>query len=88
MYLFSTVCAVQNMWLAARAEGIGMGWVSIIKPEALQTIFQLPENVVPIAYLCVGHTNGFATQPELKTAGWLPEIPVSEFIFHERWGQK
>ena len=87
MDLFSTVCAVQNMWLAARCEGIGIGWVSIIKPEALTRIFALPEQVVPVAYLCVGHTDGFASEPELKTKGWLPEIPLSELIFYERWGE-
>ena len=87
MDVFSTVCAVQNLWLAARCEGIGVGWVSIIKPDALRSILQLPENVVPIAYLCVGYTNGFATEPELKTAGWLPELPVSEMIFYDQWGK-
>jgi len=86
MDLFSTVCAVQNFWLAARSEGIGVGWVSIIKPEALNAIFHLPESVVPIAYLCVGHTDIFAAEPELKTKGWLPEIPLSELIFYNRWG--
>ena len=88
MDLYSAVCAVQNLWLAARAEGIGVGWVSIIKPEALHTILQLPEKVVPIAYLCVGYTEQFASEPELKTAGWNPEIPLEEFIFHNRWNNK
>lgn len=88
MDLYSCVCAVQNLWLAARAEGIGIGWVSIIKPEALKAILHLPEKVVPIAYLCVGHVERFADEPELKTAGWQPEIPLSEFIFHNRWGAR
>lgn len=85
MDLYSTVCAVQNLWLAARAEGVGVGWVSIIKAQDLIDILQLPENVVPIAYLCVGYTDKFADEPELKTAGWLPEIPFSELIFYEKW---
>jgi 5,6-dimethylbenzimidazole synthase len=88
MDLFSAVCAVQNLWLAARAEGIGVGWVSIVKPDDLCTILGLPEGVVPVAYLCVGYTEHFAKEPELKTAGWLPEVPVDELIFRERWGQR
>jgi 5,6-dimethylbenzimidazole synthase len=87
MDLYSAVCAVQNIWLAARAEGIGMGWVSIIRPEALRRILNLPEQVVPVAYLCVGYTDHFATEPELKTAGWLPQVPLDELVFYERWGQ-
>jgi 5,6-dimethylbenzimidazole synthase len=86
MDLFSSVCAVQNLWLAARAEGIGVGWVSIIKPDALSNILQLPEQVVPVAYLCIGYTPAFAAEPELKTLGWLPEIPLAELIFHDYWG--
>lgn len=86
MDLYSTVCAVQNFWLAARVENIGVGWVSIIKPEILTTLFSLPENVVPIAYLCVGHTDDFPSEPELITKGWLPQIPMDEFLFENQWG--
>ncbi len=88
MDLYSTVCAVQNLWLAARCEGIGVGWVSIIKPEELPPILGLPEGVVPVAYLCVGYTENFASEPELKTAGWLPEIPTHELIFKDQWGER
>lgn len=88
MDLYSAVCAVQNIWLAARAEGIGTGWVSIIKPDALKRILGLPPDVVPVAYLCMGYTEAFATEPELKTAGWLPQLPLDELVFYERWGQK
>lgn len=88
MDLYSAVCAVQNLWLAARAEGVGVGWVSIIKPEELSAILDLPEGVVLVAYLCVGYTDGFAAEPELKTAGWLPEVPLEELVFHERWGTR
>ena len=86
MDLYSAVCAVQNMWLAARAEGIGIGWVSIIKPEDLQDILLLPKGVVVIAYLCVGYTKQFATEPELKTKGWLPQIDFSDLVFYDKWG--
>lgn len=88
MDLYSTVCAVQNLWLAARCEGVGVGWVSILKPEDLCALIELPEGVVPVAYLCVGYTDSFAPEPELKTAGWLPEVPPSELVFHDRWGCK
>lgn len=88
MDLYSSVCAVQNLWLAARAEGIGVGWVSIIKPQDLHKILLIPENIVPIAYLCVGYTDVFASEPELKTSGWLPEIPLDDLVYYERWGNK
>ena len=88
MDLYSAVCAVQNLWLSARCEGVGVGWVSIIKPEELSTLMGLPGGVVPIAYLCVGYTDAFAPEPELKTAGWLPQVPFTELIYHERWGGK
>jgi 5,6-dimethylbenzimidazole synthase len=86
MDLYSTVCAVQNLWLAARAEGVGVGWVSILKIEDLRRILGIPEHVVPIAYLCIGYTDGFADEPELKTAGWLPEVPLEELVFWDGWG--
>jgi 5,6-dimethylbenzimidazole synthase len=88
MDLYSTVCAVQNLWLAARAEGIGVGWVSILKLENLRRILHIPERVVPVAYLCVGYTDGFAEEPELKTSGWLPEVPLAELVFCDAWGRR
>lgn len=84
--LFSTVCAVQNLWLAARAEGVGVGWVSIVRPEDLAAIFGLPAGVVPVAYLCVGYVDEFPPEPELKSAGWLPELKPTDVVFYERWG--
>jgi len=86
MDLYSTVCAVQNFWLAARAEGIGVGWVSILWPEDVRRILGLPDGVVPVAYLCVGYTDSFAAEPELKTLGWLPEMPISELVYYDHWG--
>ncbi len=87
MDLFSTVCAVQNLWLAARAEGIGVGWVSIIHEELLRRIFKLPESVVVIAYLCIGHVSHFPEMPELEKAGWLPRLNLDELVFYEEWGK-
>ncbi len=87
MDLFSTVCAVQNLWLAARAEGIGVGWVSIIYEQELRALFSLPDSVAVIAYLCIGHVTSFPEIPELEKAGWLPRLPLEELIFYEKWGK-
>ncbi|MDB5351069.1 MAG: cob(II)yrinic acid a,c-diamide reductase [Planctomycetota bacterium] len=87
MDLYSTVCAVQNLWLAARSEGVGVGWVSIIDPEDLREILALPESVVPIAYLCLGHVPEFGPAPELQQLGWLDRIDLGSLVFEDRWGQ-
>jgi len=87
MDLYSAVCAVQNLWLAARAEGIGVGWVSIIHEEVLRKIFKLPDSVVVIAYLCIGHVSYFPEMPELEKAGWLPRLNLDELVFYEEWGK-
>ncbi|QND59252.1 5,6-dimethylbenzimidazole synthase [Mesorhizobium huakuii] len=83
MDLYSTVCAVQNFWLAARAEGIGVGWVSIIEPQALKSLLSIPEHVTPIAYLCVGRVSEFAPKPDLETHGWGRRLPLPELIMSE-----
>jgi len=88
MDLYSTVCAVQNLWLAARAEGVGVGWVSIIEEQDLREIFSLPEDVCIIAYLCIGYVSHFPDRPELEKAGWLPRLDLDELIFYEQWGKK
>jgi 5,6-dimethylbenzimidazole synthase len=88
MDLFSAVCAVQNLWLAARAEGVGVGWVSILEPDELRRILGLPDGVVPVAYLCLGRTDAFAPEPELKTRGWLPEVPLEELVYYDGWGRR
>ncbi len=85
--LYSTCGAVQNLWLAARAEGIGVGWVSILQPATLQTLFDLPEHVVPVAYLCAGHVQHFPEKPTLQSAGWLPHLPLEELVFYNAWGK-
>jgi 5,6-dimethylbenzimidazole synthase len=88
MDLFSTVCAVQNLWLAARAEGIGVGWVSIIHADQLSAILHLPRRVVPVAYLCLGHVDDFPPEPELQTAGWLPRLPLEDVLRFDTWDGK
>lgn len=88
MDLFSSVCAVQNLWLAARAEGLGVGWVSIFHEEALRDILAIPDHIVPIAYLCIGHVSHFHERPELEKAGWLPRLPAADLLYYDQWGQQ
>lgn len=83
--VYSTCCAVQNLWLAARAEGIGVGWVSILEPGALRKILGMPDRIVPVAYLCVGFVESFPERPMFETAGWLPRIPLQDLVFHDQW---
>ena len=84
---FSVCCAVQNMWLAARTEGIGVGWVSILSNETLRDVLNIPDHVVPIAYLCLGHVSKFEPKPDLETSGWLPRLKLDDVIYHEKWLQ-
>ena len=86
MDLYSTVCAVENLWLAARAEEVGVGWVSIIDPDDLREILGLPESVVAVAYLCLGRVAGFPPQPELQRLGWLDRLDLAPLVFEDRWG--
>ena len=86
MDLYSSVCAVQNLWLAARAEGVGVGWVSIFHEKALQDVLSIPHHIVPIAYLCIGWVSHFNDRPELETCGWLPRLPLADLLHYEQWG--
>ena len=86
--IYSVCCAVQNMWLSARAEGIGLGWVSIISNKVLKTELGLPEHIIPIAYVCLGHVTKFETKPDLERAKWLPRLNLDEVVFYEKWEQK
>ncbi len=87
MDLYSSVCAVQNLWLAARVEGLGVGWVSIIDHTALADLLGLPDHVQPVAYLCIGYVTFFRERPELEDAGWLDRTDLKTLIHHDRWGQ-
>jgi 5,6-dimethylbenzimidazole synthase len=86
--LFSTCLAVQNLWLAARAEGIGIGWVSILENRELSRILELPEHVTPVAYLTVGYPEEFPEKPMLESAGWRDRLPLEELVFYERYGRR
>lgn len=85
MDLYSSVCAVQNLWLAARAEGIGIGWVSILNQHTLQKTLNIPKKVVPIAYLCLGYVDYFFEKPELEIANWRNRLPLEELIYFDQW---
>jgi 5,6-dimethylbenzimidazole synthase len=87
MDLYSTVCAVENLWLAGRAEGVGVGWVSIIDPDDLRAILELPDPVVPVAYLCLGRVAEFPDTPELERAGWLERMDWHPLVFEDVWGR-
>ncbi|KQV81676.1 5,6-dimethylbenzimidazole synthase [Rhizobium sp. Root1220] len=83
---YSTVCAVQNLWLAARAEGIGVGWVSIFHEAELKKILGIPSSIEIVALLCVGYVDQLYEQPELAVKGWRQRLPLEELIFADRWG--
>ncbi len=86
--VYSTCVAIQNLWLAARAEGIGVGWVSILRPHVVREILGLPEHVAMVGYLCVGFPEEFAERPLLETAGWLPRLSLPEMVFGNHWGEQ
>lgn len=88
MDLYSTVCAIQNIWLAARAENIGLGWVSIIHDKVLRDTLGIPENIEIIGYLCLGYVSTFQDKPELEQFGWLPRENISQLIHKEKWNKK
>jgi 5,6-dimethylbenzimidazole synthase len=85
--LFSTCLAIQNLWLAARAEGVGVGWVSILDREKLERLLQFPPGVQLVAYLCVGYPTEFRTRPMLEEVGWKQRQPLAELVFEEQWGR-
>lgn len=88
MDLFSTVCAIQNLWLAARAEGLGVGWVSILKEAEVKAVLGIPDPIRMVAYLCVGKVESFFATPELEQRGWRSRTPLSDLIFEDHWGAK
>jgi len=85
MDLASVSCAIQNMWLVARAEGIGMGWVSMFDPEKLAKMLNMPVNSKPVAILCIGHVDRFYDRPMLVEEQWAEERPLEEFIYENYW---
>jgi len=86
--LYSVCCAIQNLWLAARTEGVGVGWVSILSNDVLKEVLNLPSHIVPVGYLCLGYVEEFASKPDLETAGWLPRLGLKDVIYFEKWDDK
>jgi 5,6-dimethylbenzimidazole synthase len=85
MDLASVACAIQNLWLAARAEGLGLGWVSLFDPAALAQLLEMPEGAKPVAVLCLGHVNAFYPAPMLALEGWAAVRPLEELVYTNRW---
>lgn len=85
MDLASVSCAIQNLWLAARAEGLGMGWVSIFEPARLADLLDMPDGAEPVAILCLGPVPDFPDRPQLEIDEWAAGRPLSEFVAENRW---
>lgn len=85
MDLASVACAIQNLWLAARAEGIGMGWVSLFDPEALRQLLDIPEGGKPVAILCLGHVDAFYPQPMLEMEQWATRQALDTLLSENTW---
>ncbi len=85
MDLASVACALQNMWLAARAEGIGMGWVSLFDPERLKRLLQMPDDSEPVAVLCLGQVEEFYPAPMLQIEEWAEPAPLHDYVMENRW---
>jgi len=86
MDLASVACAIQNMWLAARAEGLGMGWVSLFNPDDLANLLKMPEGAKPVAILCLGHVDEFYSKPMLEQENWRQGIDIDEVLYENIWG--
>ena len=86
MDLASLACAIQNLWLASRAEGLGMGWVSLFEPQALADLLNMPTGSKPLAVLCLGPVTEFYEAPMLVQQGWAEPRPLSELLFENQWG--
>jgi 5,6-dimethylbenzimidazole synthase len=88
MDLASVACAIQNLWLAARAEGLGLGWVSLFEPEAVARLLAMPTGAKPVAILCLGHVAEFYPQPMLASEGWAAVRPLDELVYVDGWGRR
>jgi 5,6-dimethylbenzimidazole synthase len=84
--LYSTVCAVQNLWLAARAESLGVGWVSIVDLDELKATLGIPPALTLVAYLCIGYVSEFRPQPDLEEKGWETRGDLAGVTHFDRWG--
>jgi 5,6-dimethylbenzimidazole synthase len=85
MDLASVACAIQNLWLAAYAEGIGMGWVSLFEPQQLRQLLRMPEDSEPVAILCLGHVDEFYPAPMLQLQDWAQPAPLESYLMENYW---
>lgn len=88
MDVYSTVCAIQNLWLAARAEGVGVGWVSIFHDADIRRIIEIPQHIEIVAWLCLGRVDTLYSAPELAIKGWRQRLPLKELVFRDTWGAR
>ena len=88
MDLASVACAIQNMWLAARAEGIGMGWVSLFDADKLAALLAMPAGAKPVAVICLGHVKEFYARPMLEQEGWAARQSLDDLVYRNAWGTK
>ena len=86
--ILSTACAIQNMWLAACAEGLAMGWVSFYKKNDIRDILEIPPHIEPVALLSIGYTDQYPDKPILELANWEKRRLMDELIFEDKWGKK
>lgn len=87
MDLASAACAIQNLWLAARAEGLGVGWVSLFDPIAVADLLRMPAGAEPIALLCIGPVHAFYEEPMLQKERWAKRCALDDLLFEDTWGQ-
>jgi 5,6-dimethylbenzimidazole synthase len=88
MDVYSTVCAIQNLWLAARAEGVGVGWVSIFHDTDVRTILGIPDHIEIVAWLCLGRVEELYREPELAVKGWRQRLALEDLVFQDHWGRR
>ncbi|WHT20102.1 5,6-dimethylbenzimidazole synthase [Crossiella sp. CA-258035] len=86
--LYSVCLAIQNLWLAATAEGWGVGWVSFYREDFLRRLLSIPSRVRPVAWLCLGPVQGLAETPDLERHGWRKRLPLDDVVHQERYGQR
>jgi 5,6-dimethylbenzimidazole synthase len=86
--IYSTVCAIQNLWLAARSEGVGVGWVSILDPVELCKLLNIPGHLTLVAYLCLGYVEGFASEPVLERLGWERRVDLKTVVSYDRYSEE
>ena len=84
--ILSTACAIQNMWLAACAEGLAMGWVSFYKKNDIRDILEIPPHIDPVALISIGYTEEYPDKPLLELANWEKRQSLEQLIFSDKWG--